>query len=98
MFKNMKRLIQSLLNKLCFLLLLVSAVSTIFLISKVIKVRSECVREQSRISALVKEIESYRDENKRLKIDFYSSVKPKLVDNETAEMKLLHENEVKYLK
>jgi len=85
-------------EKFCYLAYLVSLIVFIFLAVKVVDVRSRCTREKARISKLVSEIKSLKDENNRLIVEFYREVRPKVVDEETKDMKILHENEVKYLK
>lgn len=84
--------------KLCYLLYAVSLVAFIVLAMKVVNVRSKCTGEKARISKLVSEIRSLKDKNNRLIVEFYREVRPKVVDEETKDMKILHENEVKYLK
>jgi len=72
-------------------------VFTLFVV-KVIDVRSKCTKEKAVISKLVSEIKGFKDENNRLLVKFYENVRPKLVDRKTEDLKILHENEVKYLK
>jgi len=86
------------LNAVCILLYGVSALAALFIVSKVIDVRSKCTDEKKRISALVSEIRELKDENNRLMVEYYSKVKPKLTDEGSAHLKDLHENEVEYVK
>jgi hypothetical protein len=46
----------------------------------------------------VKEIENLKEENNRLTIKYYSILNPKNVDENSQNLRLLGENEVKYLK
>ena len=89
---------RSLLTRFCFAAYVVSLVIFIFLAMKVIDVRSKCTKEKAVISKLVSEIKSLKDENNRLMVEFYREVRPKVVDEKTKGMKILHENGVKYLK
>jgi len=89
---------RSLLNRFCVLAYFVSIVVFTFLAMKVIDIRSQCTGEKAKISRLVSQIKSLKDENNRLVIKFYKEVRPKVVDDETKDMKLLHENGVKYLR
>jgi hypothetical protein len=95
---NMKRYVREFFDKLCILTVLLSISLFLILAFKVVKIRSECTKAEARISSLIGEIGHLKNENKRLNIEFYKLVKPKLVDNETKDLKLLHENEVKYLR
>ncbi len=89
---------RSLLNRFCFVAYAVSTLVFIVLAIKVVDVRSKCTGEKAKISKLVSKIKSLKDENSRLIVEFYREVRPKIVDKETKDMKILHENEVKYLK
>ena len=89
---------RSLLTRFCFAAYVVSLVIFIFLAMKVIDVRSKCTKEKAVISKLVSEIKSLKDENNRLMVEFYREVRPKVVDERTKDMEILHENGVKYLK
>ncbi len=89
---------RSLLTRFCFVAYVVSLVIFIFLAMKVIDVRSKCTKEKAVISKLVSEIKSLKDENNRLMVEFYREVRPKVVDEKTKDMEILHENGVKYLK
>ncbi len=73
------------------------SVFTVFIV-KIIDVRSKCTKEKAVISRLISEIKGFKDENNRLLVKFYKDVRPKLVDKKTKDLKILHENEVKYLK
>ena len=94
----MKRYTMDFFDKLCILTVFLSISVFLVLAFKVVKIRSECTKEESKISSLIGEIGRLKNENKRLNIEFYSLVKPKFVDNGTKNLKLLHENEVKYLR
>ncbi|WP_142934740.1 hypothetical protein [Balnearium lithotrophicum] len=94
----MKRYVREIFDKLCILTVLLSISVFLILAFKVVKIRSECTKAEARISSLIGEIGRLKNENKRLNIEFYRLVKPKSVDNETKDLKLLHENEVKYLR
>ncbi len=89
---------RSLLTRFCFVAYAVSILVFIVLAVKVVNVRSKCTGEKAKISKLVSEIKSLKDENSRLVVEFYREVRPEIVDKETKDMKILHENEVKYLK
>ena len=89
---------RSLLTRFCFAAYVVSLVVFVFLAMKVIDIRSKCTKEKAVISKLVSEIKSLKDENNRLMIEFYREVRPRVVDRRTEDMKILHENGVKYLK
>jgi len=89
---------RSLLTRFCFAAYVVSLVVFVFLAMKVIDIRSKCTKEKAVISKLVSEIKSLKDENNRLMIEFYREVRPRVVDRRTENMKILHENGVKYLK
>jgi len=86
------------LKAVCVLLYGVSALVALFIISKVVEVRSKCTGEKKRISALVSEIKELKDENNRLMIEYYSRVRPELSDKGSSGLKELHENEVEYVK
>ncbi len=89
---------KSLYSRFCIIAYLLSAIAFVFLAIKVTSVRSKCTKEKAKISRLVSEIKELKDENSRLMIEFYREVRPSLVDDQTKEMKILHENGVKYLK
>ena len=89
---------RSLLNKFCFAAYAVSLLVFIILAVKVVNVRSKCTKEKARISRLVSDIKLLKDRNNRLIVEFYREVRPEIVDKETKDMEILHENEVKYLR
>ncbi len=89
---------RSLLNRFCFTAYVVSLLVFIVLAVKVVNVRSKCTKEKARISRLISEIKLLKDKNNRLIIEFYREVRPEIVDKETKDMKVLHENEVMYLR
>jgi len=86
------------LNAACALLYGISALLALFIVSKVVEVRSKCTDEKKRISALISEIKELKDENNRLMIEYYSKVRPELSDKGSSGLKELHENEVEYVK
>ena len=83
---------------LCVVLYVVSCVLAIVISAKVANIRSKCTHQKAKITKLVKEIENLKDENNRLTIKYYSILNPKNVDENSQNLRLLGENEVKYLK
>nr|WP_163329464.1 hypothetical protein [Desulfurobacterium thermolithotrophum] len=82
----------------CFLSYLISLVVVLFVSIKIINIRSKCTYERSKISKLINRIEQLKEENNRMTIEFYRKLRPEIIDSKSKDMKLLHENEVKYLK
>ena len=91
MFRNV-------LRGLCLFLYLLSALLALLIVVKVVEVRSKCTKERARISSLVSEIKELKEQNNRLMVEYYETVRPELFDKATKELKILHENEVKYIK
>ena len=89
---------RSLKFKLCVFGYAVSFIVFSVLTVKLAEIRSSCTKQKAEISKLVKKVKKLKSENRELMIEFYREVKPKKVDNSTNYMKLLHENEVIYLK
>ncbi|MEO2065405.1 MAG: hypothetical protein ABGX17_02770 [Desulfurobacteriaceae bacterium] len=87
-----------LLQLSCILLYLVSTVGAILVVSKVIEVRSKCTEEKKKISSLVSEIRDLKDENTRLMVEYYSKVRPELVDKNSSKLKDFNEDEVEYIR
>ncbi|RUM43432.1 MAG: hypothetical protein DSY35_03575 [Desulfurobacterium sp.] len=83
---------------LCAVLYVASFVLAIVISAKVANIRSKCTHQKAKITKLVKEIESLKEENNRLTIRYYSILNPKTVDENSRNLRLLKENEVKYLK
>ena len=89
---------KKLLEYLCVILYAVSCVLAIVISAKVANIRSKCTHQKAKITKLVKEIENLKEENNRLTIKYYSILNPKNVDENSQNLRLLGENEVKYLK
>ncbi len=85
-------------NKFCIISYILSILIMTILSFKLINVRSKCIRERARLSKLIDKIETLKRENNDLSIVFYKDLNPQKVDNNTQDMLLLHENEVKYIK
>jgi uncharacterized protein YlxW (UPF0749 family) len=90
--------VKKLLEYLCVILYAVSCVLAIVISAKVANIRSKCTHQKAKITKLVKEIENLKEENNRLTIKYYSILNPKNVDENSQNLRLLGENEVKYLK
>ena len=89
---------KKLLEYLCVILYAVSCVLAIVISAKVANIRSKCTHQKAKITKLVKEIENLKEENNRLTIKYYSILNPKNVDEISQNLRLLGENEGKYLK
>ncbi|MEO2067999.1 MAG: hypothetical protein ABGX27_00610 [Desulfurobacteriaceae bacterium] len=86
------------LKYLCALSYFVSFILMVAISLKVVSIRSKCTSERAKITKVVKHIEQLKEENNRLTNEFFRKLNPKTVDDQTKNMKILHENEVKYLK
>lgn len=89
---------KSLFVRFCFLAYIISFVVFTLLAIKIANVRSSCTKERAKISKLLIDIKEFKDENNRLLVKFYSSVRPGLVDTKTKDMEILKESGVKYLR
>jgi len=90
--------VKSLKFKLCVLGYAISFIAFSVLTVKLAEIRSSCTKQKAEIFKLVKKIRRLKSKNRELMIEFHEEVKPKKIDNSTSRMKLLHENEVIYLK
>ncbi|WP_457679214.1 hypothetical protein [Thermovibrio sp.] len=89
---------RELLNYTCYLLYAVSAVLALIIITKVVDVRSKCTEERSRISSVLAQIKELKDENNRLMVEYYSKVRPEVIDKKSSDLKNLHEDQLEYVK
>ncbi len=68
-----------------------------FMIFKLVNLRSTCVTEKRKIAKTIAEIHKLKTEYNELQIKYYSTIKPENVDRATKKMKALKENEVYYI-
>jgi len=83
---------------LCTASYILSLPSVILVSMGVVDIRSRCTRQKEEITRLVREIEELRQENDFLMVKYYSLLNPEKIDKHSENLKLLKENEIKYLK
>jgi FtsZ-binding cell division protein ZapB len=83
---------------MCILSYILSILLVAIFSLKIVNIRSKCTFERAKITKVLKGIEELKEENNRLTNEFFRKLNPKTIDSETQHMKLLHENEVKYLR
>ncbi|ADU97139.1 hypothetical protein [Thermovibrio ammonificans] len=91
-------MLRKLLNATCILSYILSVAVVVAVVSKIISVRSKCTQEKAKISKLLHQIQRLKDENNQLMIRYYTLLRPAEVDKNSKGLKLLHENEVKYVR
>jgi len=91
--------IRKLLNFLCFLLYAFTAISSLYIVSKVVEVRSKCTEVKKNISSTLIKIKELKDENTRLRVEYYQLLRPEAYDKGSSrELKDLNEDQLEYVK
>ncbi len=92
-------MIRKLLNFLCFLLYAFTAISSLYIVSKVVEVRSKCTEVKKNISSTLIKIKELKDENTRLRVEYYQLLRPEAYDKGSSrELKDLNEDQLEYVK
>ena len=92
-------MIRKLLNFLCFLLYTFTAISSLYIVSKVVEVRSKCTEVKKNISSTLIKIKELKDENTRLRVEYYQLLRPEAYDKGSSrELKDLNEDQLEYVK
>ncbi len=92
-------MIRKLLNLLCFLLYTFTAISSLYIVSKVVEVRSKCTQVKKEISSTLVKIKELKDENTRLRVEYYQLLRPEAYDKGSSrKLKDLNEDQLEYVK
>ncbi len=93
------KVIRKLLNFLCFLLYTFTALGSLYIISKVVEVRSKCTQVRKEISSTLVKIKELKDENTRLRVEYYQTLRPEAYDKGSSKrLKDLNEDQLEYVK